>query len=252
MILKNTPASEGSLTKVGVEAAVENEGLIKNADDIGISYYFRGNVNNNYVTFADLNWRIVRINGDGTVRLILDGVTDIIASYYSATKRNYNYKDSAMNDFLQNWLANNLQEYTNYIANSKYCNDIVYDSIYTYNSYTRIMTNKIPTLNCLGNAFNNNIGLLTIDEVILAGATPTAFNKSFYLYNDGINESWYTMTGAAGDASSMNLFMIGQNGNIVTDVKGDLYRNVRPVINLIKNIEMEGNGTKANPYRVVK
>lgn len=252
LILKNTPASESSLTKVGYDAGIENEGLIKSSDDIGLSYYFRGNVNNNYVSFGGLTWRIVRINGDGTVRMILNGVTDTIASYYSSSNGSYNYKTSAMNEFLENWLENNLYDYTDYIANSKFCNDIIYDDIYTYNSYTRIVTNKIPTLNCLGTAFNNNIGLLTIDEVVLAGATPISYNKNYYLYDSNITEPWYTMSGAKGDASSMNLFMIDSNGNIRNDINGDLYRNVRPVINLVKNIEMEGTGTIENPYRMVK
>ena len=42
-------------------------------DDYGTSYYYRGNVLDNNVTFAGKNWKIVRINGDGSVRLILDG-----------------------------------------------------------------------------------------------------------------------------------------------------------------------------------
>ena len=42
-------------------------------DDYGTSYYFRGNVLDNNVTFAGKNWKIVRINGDGSVRLVLDG-----------------------------------------------------------------------------------------------------------------------------------------------------------------------------------
>ena len=48
------------------------------------------------------------------------------------------------------------------------------------------------------------------------------------------------------------MFMVDNNGNIRTDINGNLYRNVRPVINLVKNIEMEGNGTAENPYRMVK
>ena len=202
LILNNTPASESTLTKVGYDAAIENEGLIKSSDDIGISYYFRGSVTNNFVTFGGLTWRIVRVNGDGTVRMVLNGVTDTIASYYSANNANYNFKSSSMNEFLESWLENNLYDYIDYISNSKFCNDRVYDDIYTYNSYTRIMTNKIPTLNCLGTAFNNNIGLLTIDEVVLAGATPTSYNKNFYLYDSTITEPWYTMTGAKGNDSS--------------------------------------------------
>ena len=41
------------------------------SDEEGISYYFRGNVKNNYVEFDDKCWRIVRIEGDGSIRLIL-------------------------------------------------------------------------------------------------------------------------------------------------------------------------------------
>ena len=40
-------------------------------DDYGTSYYFRGNVKNNYVEFANKCWRIVRIVGDGSVKLVL-------------------------------------------------------------------------------------------------------------------------------------------------------------------------------------
>lgn len=41
-------------------------------DDYGVSYYYRGNVEDNYVTFADMCWRIVRIAGDGSIKLILE------------------------------------------------------------------------------------------------------------------------------------------------------------------------------------
>ena len=40
-------------------------------DDYGTSYYFRGAVTNNYVEFANKCWRIVRVGGDGSVKLIL-------------------------------------------------------------------------------------------------------------------------------------------------------------------------------------
>ena len=48
------------------------EALLASAeDDYGISYYFRGTVKNNYVQFANKCWRIIRIGGDKTVKLIL-------------------------------------------------------------------------------------------------------------------------------------------------------------------------------------
>ena len=45
--------------------------LASTEDDYGTSYYFRGAVKNNYVEFANKCWRIVRIIGDGSVKLVL-------------------------------------------------------------------------------------------------------------------------------------------------------------------------------------
>ena len=45
--------------------------LASTEDDYGTSYYFRGAVTNNYVEFANKCWRIVRVGGDGSVKLIL-------------------------------------------------------------------------------------------------------------------------------------------------------------------------------------
>ena len=247
-ILENSRYSEDSLTNIGEEIATENEGLIKSSDDLGVSYYFRGKIDNNYVSFGDMLWRIVRINGDGTVRIVLDGVTDVLASYYTKENKNFTYDESSMNKYLENWLNDNLSDEINYIANTKYCSDIGYDEANVFYSYTRIYTNKISTLNCLGTKINNNIGLLTADEVILAGAITGNDNLNYYLYNSEIKESWYTMTGALGTNDSISMFMVDVNGRIVTNIEGNLYRNVRPVINLLKNIEIDGIGTKEDPY----
>ena len=56
--------------------------MYKKADDLGTSYYYRGAVNNNWVQFGkdssgkDIYWRIIRINGDGSIRMIYSGTTD--------------------------------------------------------------------------------------------------------------------------------------------------------------------------------
>jgi len=248
IILKNISISDNSLTKEGLEIAVEDEGLIKSTDDVGVTYYFRGNTKNNYVTFGGMLWRIVRINGDGTVRLVLDGVADVLSSYYTADNRSFDFKNSSMKIYLEEWLNQNLEDYTSYIANTKYCNDISHDDAYHFTSYDRIMINKIPTFNCLGTVVNSNIGLLSIDEIMLAGANGTDINQSYYLYNSNIQDLWYTMTAVDGNEEYMNFYMVDQNGLIKTDISGNLYRNVRPVINLVKNIEVDGNGTIDKPY----
>ena len=40
------------------------------ADDYGTSYYYRGDVKNNWVSFAGFLWQVIRVNGDNSVRLI--------------------------------------------------------------------------------------------------------------------------------------------------------------------------------------
>ena len=49
------------------------KGIFETTDADGTTYYYRGSVENNYFKFADLWWRIIRINGDGSIRLIYDG-----------------------------------------------------------------------------------------------------------------------------------------------------------------------------------
>ena len=44
-------------------------------DDFGTSYYYRGDVKDNYVNFAGMCWRIVRIEGDGSIKLNLEDQT---------------------------------------------------------------------------------------------------------------------------------------------------------------------------------
>lgn len=55
--------------------STSDEGLLKETDNHGDTYYFRGLVEDNYIIFANHTWRIVRINGDGSTRIIYAGTT---------------------------------------------------------------------------------------------------------------------------------------------------------------------------------
>ena len=138
-------------------------GLYMALDDDGDSYYFRGKIDNNYVKFAEKTWRIVRINGDGTIRLILNNnnedpsVTQFntysdneeyegMGGYtYSNTKPctndnpcisdfvNESFKnsegigeDSNIKTELEKWYQSNLAQYNDKIALTTYCNDTSY------------------------------------------------------------------------------------------------------------------------------
>ena len=60
------------ITTPGAAVSTATEALLASTeDDYGTSYYFRGAVKNNYVEFANKCWRIVRVGGDGSVKLIL-------------------------------------------------------------------------------------------------------------------------------------------------------------------------------------
>ncbi len=106
-----TSPSEKTLTALGLESngvrtefdepATTDEGIFEMEDDYGTSYYYRGAVTNNYVKFAGFYWRIIRINGDGSVRIIYDG-TQAHANganntgrvINTSTKYNINYNDN--------------------------------------------------------------------------------------------------------------------------------------------------------------
>jgi len=244
IILKNNEVKKETLSKIG-ESATNDEGLIESKGDLGTAYYFRGNVSNNYVTFAGHNWRIVKINGDGSIKLVLDAITDVLSKYYE--DNNYSFAESKIYESLENWYNINLANYSDYIASYKFCNDLLYDNdSNTYQAYNRIITDNIPIFMCIGDTGVSKIGLLTADEVMLAGASINE-NKDYYLYNSSIETDYFTMTSAKSD-NSYYPFAVGINGALKTDTSGTVFRGVRPVINIIHNINVTGDGTKENPY----
>ena len=106
VILANNKVNERSLTENG-DAATLDEGLLKKEDDLGVAYYYRGNVKNNNVLFAGKNWKIVKINGDGSIKLVLDNIVDEISKYYS---EDYSFLKSTIFEKLNNWYTNNLND----------------------------------------------------------------------------------------------------------------------------------------------
>ena len=141
-------------------------GVYAAEDDLGTSYYFRGNVDNNYVYFANNWFRIIRINGDGTIRMIYTGNPNDSSSqeYISRSAYNSSYNDNAYvgymygsagsstyeathantNDstiktVIDSWYQNNLSSYSTYIADAIYCNDREVVNV-TYGSGTNTTT----------------------------------------------------------------------------------------------------------------
>ena len=246
MTILNNNELKKPTTVVGEEISSTNEGLIEDKDDDGATYYFRGAVDNNYVSFANLMWRIVRINGDGTVRLVLNETIDTLSTYNTEET---SFKETALYDSLETFYENNLSYYEKNIANSKFCSETsITDN--KYNAYTRIITNEIPTFNCLGTSFISRIGTLMVDEIVYAGALYDEENTNYYLYNSEIDNLWWTSSLARKDDSSIYPFLVSPNGSLTESVASTLYRGVRPVINLSRNTKVSGSGTLTDPYTV--
>ncbi len=248
MILKNNIANMAPATKASLEIATENEGLIETTDDTGTCYYFRGAVTNNYVSFANYTWRIVKINGDGTVKLILDDVINNNTQFYSEAY-DLTFQTSNLYQILQEWYQTNLKEYDSTIANAKYCTDANIENS-DYATKTRLYTDHDPIFHCLGQTETLKIGLLTADELALAGATNTEDNKEFYLKNDNIQSSWWSMSPASIDQEEYRFIEISQNGRLNNGTLGNLFRGARPVINIVKRVTVTGTGTMNDPYVV--
>ena len=71
-IKSNYPAAMQTITTPGRELSLSNEAVLAStSDDYGTSYYYRGAITNNYVEFAGKCWRIVRVTGDGSIKLVL-------------------------------------------------------------------------------------------------------------------------------------------------------------------------------------
>ncbi len=65
------------------------KGIYETTDTDGNpTYYYRGSVENNYLKFAGYFWRVVRINGNGSIRMIYDG-TVAHTNGESSTDRQY-------------------------------------------------------------------------------------------------------------------------------------------------------------------
>ena len=83
---------------VVVNSAEATDGYVCTApDDYGTSYYFRGNVENNWVKFANSYWRIIRVNGDKSIRMIYAGEASVIDSLENkeeVLKNGYNDGDT--------------------------------------------------------------------------------------------------------------------------------------------------------------
>ena len=211
------------------KATETDEEMYKDVDADGNTYYFRGAAEDNYVKIEGLKWyeddgdyhqagddmlfRIVRVNGDGTIRIIANG--SIGKSMFNSSNNQEKFSgytfdnskkctnndrcngtegtDSEVKKFLDDWYNKNMKKYDSLFATTRYCNDT---SISNENGYIYYGIDKrnTPSYICpntdklYGGEYDLKIGLLSADEVKFAGGV-WGFDANDYLANN-FSSSW--------------------------------------------------------------
>ena len=228
------------------------------------TYYFRGNVTNNYVSFAGFTWRIVRVNEDGTIRIVMQSGINNNTNYSFNLNFIYNYSymyytNSTAKTQLESWYQTNIGGNTNLaskvVTGLYYCEQakIKEEGGWTSGSATMtVYSSYTPDFKCTtdGNGkgqVNANVGLLSYDEVIYAGGYYRKDNSKYYLYNSAIQ--WWTMSPAGvivsnSYSSVWRIYTAGYSGS------GSVYDSFcfRPVLNLKADISVTGTGTSSDPF----
>jgi len=238
-------ASDGSNKMEGGVTVIKGENILGTAeDDLGTSYYYRGNVQDNYVNFGGKCWRIVRIQGDDSLKLILeDKATTCDSETFTGGWSIGNVTNDA-------WLeSSGINQ--NQLKEEKWCIGIL----------DKIDPSK-PSLKCSGTSEENGevikskINGITMDEAIYASG-----NSVFtYLINEDFGgvyaESFKTITPYDSDMKYIvTNGSLGHNDELTTYYGAYIsfyYPSSRPAIVINNDVLVDaatsGNGTRTNPY----
>lgn len=233
--------------KVIQSVVSSGDGLYKIDDE----YVYRGEYPNNYVRFDGKEWRILRINSDGSIRLISTekkveknvwddrynsekqsyvGINDFGISRildYLKSVYNNNSLVSASNRTLlvkNNWCIGKVPESDLLISNLDLCSE-VYDDLY--------------------------IGLINIDEVLIPSLASNCdslydIECTNYNYFFDINVGW-TMN----VSNDRSYIAFSSNGGSLSLKNASSTEYVRPVININGNVLYNGGaGTQDDPYLI--
>ena len=215
------------------------------------TYYYRGAVTNNYVKFANQTWRIVRINEDGSIRLISqNNIFSSSAWNLQGTPNYVNAGDSesdTIKDVVDDWYDSNIgndSSLNNKVVTSSFCNDIS-NNYNAANDRLEVSLSNIPNpiFTCPAGAITvyEKIGLITADEAFYAGLS-TMYSSSSYLEDELV---FWTIT----PSSNNSIYVYEMQGTMMStmDTRNSMYYSARAVINLSPDVIVTGgDGLSAN------
>lgn len=132
------------------------------------SYIFKGETDNNYILYNNLLWRIVKINNDSSITLILDDYINMLPK-------------NLINSFFEN-LTNNLN--TDYLTKNKVCIDEMNDNEITCNKINNNSYISILSAYDYLNSFYEEQTFITKDKEIM-----WLYNNDNHTNGDSISKS---------------------------------------------------------------
>lgn len=189
----------------------------------------------------------------------------------------YNETSNDIKDTIDNWYRTNIlnKTFESQVVNNLFCNDRqLADEVggeesgpgygdFGYTTYYaplyRLETNKTPTLKCalkndsfttsadtvVGNgALTYPVGLLTADEIVMAGSVLSEENSTNYLYT---NQGWWLMSPAYMEESTTYVWLVTSYGNIYYNYVYNAFGS-RPSISITYNTIVSGTGTASDPF----
>lgn len=227
-----------------------------------------------YYTSTSSAYYITLTDGKKTEDAIADMLSSDEPKYVNANKKNSIIKgDELTSGTIDYWYKNNIEQYDDYIEDTIWCNDRTIYNIAGWNPnggsnrasllfsiYDRLDNTFSPKLTCsrkvdsftTDDIVNGNgdldypVGLLTADEVMLAGGVHGVANSSYYL-QAGYN---YWLGTPAGFGMDVSVVTYISNTGSLTDYFVINNYGLRPSISLKAGFELtgNGNGTAENPY----
>lgn len=208
--------------KVSVEESLAS--TVKSNTENG---YYVGNVDNNYIYFNNMLFRIVRVNDDNSVLIVSN---DALANVdYTNDGR---FTDSALDKWLNDYFYNLLEpSYQDLIKSSSWCDDV-------------ISSDNITTTECSRQTDKRKVGILSLQDYNLSYDGVSS-------YLDKSNFSWYA--NLAEDNKAWAITSTDSYPNTIYSSESTNLLNVVPALNLKASTTiLEGDGTYTNPYVVVK
>ncbi len=214
-----------------------DDGVYALEDNDGTSYYYRGASANNYLKLGNLYFRILRLNGNGSLRVYYDEIATDINSEETIDRLAKDEvvpiiegNETNLNTELNNWYNENItnNDLDKYLTESTFCIDTK-SSIDT------------PQFRCT-TPTSKKVGLLTLDEIVAAGANLTDTNNSFSPFK---GHAYWLYT----SKDIENMYVLDETGKISTQ-NVTMPSGLVPVINISKEYVpmLTGSGTIENPY----